>query len=563
MLVKSVVETYAGWVMKSSDEIKTDKPDIQKKSGAVLWYWLAVLLIIIFAAVIRGRVASMPLERDEGEYAYIAQEMLKGVPPYESAYSMKLPGIYAIYAVILAVFGQTQTAIHTGLIIVNAATILVIFLLAKELFGGLTAVTASGAYAIMSLTSSVLGLSANAEHFVVLPALVGIRLIAKPAERRKLSMVFVAALLLGLAFITKQHGIFFAVFGGLYLLYCDIRYHPVQWKRTVINQVVFAFGAVAPFALTCFMFWKAGLFEKFWFWTFTYASKYATRIPLSDVWGIFLGQFSPVLKSAKFIWLFVPAGLLTVIVAKRYRQLTGFTLGFLIFSFLAVCPGFYFRGHYFIFLLPAAAVLVGVGFVSIGNLLFYRLHALEQKVLISIIGVAISGYSLYQQRIFLFDNTPEVVCRLIYGFNPFPESPSIANFIRANTSPDDTVAVIGSEPQIYFYSGRRAATAYIYTYPLMEPHDYATEMQQEMIRQIESAKPEFMVFVRVSYSWLARPGSVELIFQWFNSYQSKYYDVVGVADMVSSGYTVWRWNEQAVNYTPSSESWVAIFRRKP
>jgi hypothetical protein len=169
---------------------------------------------------------------------------------------------------------------------------------------------------------------------------------------------------------------------------------------------------------------------------------------------------------------------------------------------------------------------------------------------------------LYQQRIFLFYNTPVNVCRIRYGTNPFPESVTIADYIRANTKPDETVAVIGSEPQIYFYSGRRAATTYIYTYPLMEPHDYAREMQEEMIKQIESSRPEFIIFVRVSTSWLASPNSIKLILEWFNSYQAEHYNIVGVADIFSSRQTVWRWNKQAVNYRPSSEDWIAVFKRK-
>ena len=94
-----------------------------------------------------GPIAVFALERDEGEYAYIAQQMLKGVPPYVSAYSMKLPGIYAVYALIMAVFGQTETGIHPGLIVFNAATIFVIFLFAKRFFGAVAGVAAGGIYA--------------------------------------------------------------------------------------------------------------------------------------------------------------------------------------------------------------------------------------------------------------------------------------------------------------------------------------------------------------------------------------------------------------------------------
>ena len=96
------------------------------------------------------------------------------------------------------------------------------------------------------------------------------------------------------------------------------------------------------------------------------------------------------------------------------------------------------------------------------------------------------------------------LARLIYGRNPFPESVPIARYLREHTAPGDRVAVVGSEPQIYFYAGRRSATGYIYTYPLMELQPYATAMQQAMIREIESADPRYVVFVRAVGSWLVR-----------------------------------------------------------
>ena len=95
------------------------RPAIEKKQGVAvssgIWPWIAIIAVIIAAAVIRGQLLSVPFERDEGEYAYISQQMLKGVPPYISAYSMKLPGIYVVYAMIMSVFGQTQTGVHLGL----------------------------------------------------------------------------------------------------------------------------------------------------------------------------------------------------------------------------------------------------------------------------------------------------------------------------------------------------------------------------------------------------------------------------------------------------------------
>lgn len=542
------------------------RPAIDKKQGVValydIWPWIAIVAVIIAAVVIRSRLLSVPLERDEGEYAYIAQQMLKGVPPYVSAYSMKLPGIYVVYALIMTLFGQTHTSIHLGLLIFNTATIFVVFLLAKKLFGPLAAVAAGGIYAVLSMTSGVTGLWANAEHFVILPALVGLLLICKADGKTGYVRLLIAGLLLGLAFIIKQHGIMFAVFGALYLLYSGLRNKPIKWIKVIVAQVVFAAGIVTPFALVCFFFWHNGTFDRFWFWTFTYAHEYTTSLSLSDAWKYFNRQITPIVKESYSVWFLAIAGLFAVIIIKRYRQGTVFTIGLLVFSFLAVCPGFYFREHYFIFILPALVILAGAALSAIDGLFQRIMPALPRVVVTGAIGLSVVGYSLYQQRAFLFDSPPETVCRMVYRYNPFPESLRIAEFVRDNSRPDATIAVIGSEPQICFYSGRRSATSYIYMYPLMEPRPYAKQMQGEMIAQIEAAKPEFMVFVNVNASWLEKPSSDKTIFEWSESYCPQFYDLVGVVDILSSRQTVYCWNEQTVNYMPASDYWVAIYKRR-
>jgi hypothetical protein len=541
-------------------------PAIEKKQGVAalydIWPWIAIIVVIIAAAVIRSQLLSVPLERDEGEYAYIAQQMLKGVPPYVSAYSMKLPGIYVVYALIITVFGQTQTGVHLGLLVFNAATIFVIFLLAKKIFGSIAAVAAGGFYAVLSMTAQVNGLWANAEHFVVLPALVGLLLICKADDKIGYVRLLVGGLLFGLAFIIKQHGIFFPMFGALYLLYSGLRNKPIKWIKVIVAQIVFAAGVVTPFVLVCFFFWRNGTFDKFWFWTFTYAREYATSVSLSNAWKIFNEQIYPIVTEAFFIWLLAIAGLFAVAIVKRYRQWAVFAIGLFVFSFLAICPGFYFRGHYFIFLLPVVAILAGAAFSAIDGLFQRIMPALLRVIVTIVIGSIAVGYSLYNQRVYLFDNSPDVVCRMVYGANPFPESLRIAEFVRANSRPDAIIAVIGSEPQICFYSGRRSATKYIYTYPLMDPQPYAMQMQEEMIAQIETANPEFVIFVNIPMSWLVRPSSVKRIFEWCPPYLSARYDVVGIADIVANRPTIWRWNNQAADYKPASSSVVVLKRRQ-
>src|SRR3954452_23268426 len=144
--------------------------------------WVLVGLTVLFILVIRIRLREMPLERDEGEYAYAGQLILQGVPPYKEAYNMKLPGTYAAYAVIMAIFGQTPSGIHLGLALVNAASIVLIFLIGKRLLDEPTGVVAAISFALLSTGTSVLGLAGHATHFVTLFALAGLLVLLRATE---------------------------------------------------------------------------------------------------------------------------------------------------------------------------------------------------------------------------------------------------------------------------------------------------------------------------------------------------------------------------------------------
>src|SRR5260221_5440849 len=127
--------------------------------------------MLALVAAVRFRMMDMPLERDEGEYAYSGQLILQGIPPYKLAYNLKFPGIYAAYALMMLLFGQTAAGIHLGLLVVNAASIILMFFLGRRLLDLNGGLVAAATFALLSLSVSVLGLAAHASHFVVLAAL--------------------------------------------------------------------------------------------------------------------------------------------------------------------------------------------------------------------------------------------------------------------------------------------------------------------------------------------------------------------------------------------------------
>src|SRR5438128_460537 len=285
---------------------------------------LVVMLVIALAALVRLRLADVPLERDEGEYAYAGQLILKGVPPYLEAYNMKFPGTYYAYALVMALFGQTARGIHVGLMLVNTGTALIVFATARRLAGDLCAAIAATAFVLLSLDRGILGIFAHATHFVLLPALGGLLLLLVARESERLWPSLAGGTLLGAAVLMKQHALVFVPLGV---------------------------GLIAWPTLTRF-----------------------------------------------------------------------FIFGLLATSFLGVCPGFYFREHYFILLLPAIALLVGITAVSVRRLLSRRCSPAASLNVTVAVFAGLAVLFVVRERGYLFSMTPRELIRSRYGTNPFVEA---------------------------------------------------------------------------------------------------------------------------------------------
>ncbi len=259
------------------------------------------------------------------------------------------------------------------------------------------------------------------------------------------------------------------------------------------------------------------------------------------------------------LWALAGLGLVVGLLDRKSRARTGFLFGLLAFSALAVCQGLYFRPHYFIMILPAVSLLVGVAMSKLSDLLTGHMTVVR-FIPPFLLAAALSLPMLGDKRIF-FEVSPVDACRIIYPENPFAESVRIGDYLRQHTSPDDTIAVLGSEPQIYFYSHRHSATGYIYTYGLMEPQKYAQQMQQEMIREIERTSPKYLVSVVIFYSWLWRPESDQSILTWANEYTAQNYTVAGFVNMVTPDKTDYYFDDVPQS-VPKLGKYIVIYRRK-
>lgn len=527
-----------------------------------LWAWLALAGLVLLVTAVRLRLAPIPLERDEGEYAYAGQLLLGGVPPYELAYNMKLPGTYLAYAGVLAVFGQTAEGVHHGLLVVNLATLVLVFLLAQRWFGPIAAVSAAASFAVLSLSPAVLGFAGHATHFVILPVVGGLLLLAEPATTPRPFRLFCAGVLFGLGVLMKQPGALFVPFGLGLVLWHVWRGAGPRLRALTVHGALFAFGVALPYAITCAWLYEVGMFDRFWFWTVTYAREYASLVPLATGIAAFRQEFPRVAAPGMTVWLLAAIGASALFWHRPSRGRAGVVLGWLAASALAVCPGLYFRNHYFIVMLPALAVLAGVAVHALADALRRRLGPNAGNLAAGMIALAGLGWPWWADGAFFFTTDPVAACRQAYGINPFPESPAIARYIAEHSPRDATIAVIGSEPQIYFLAHRRSATGYIYTYGLMEPQPFALTMQREMIREIEQARPAYIVVVRIATSWLVRPDSHTEILQWTQRYTETGYELVGAVDP-APGSSVYLWDQDVWRHPDLAACKVLVWKRRP
>lgn len=524
-----------------------------------IWSWVILSGIILFVAAVRFRLREMPLERDEAEYAYAGQLFLQGIPPSKLVYTIKLPGTHAAYAILMLLFGQTCAGVHVGFLAVNCATIVILYLISRILAGEIAACVSAAAYGLMSLSGNVLGTAAHATHFVVFFALAGLLLLLQASKTGKLRAYFSGGFLLSVSMLMKHNGLLFLAFGAMWLAWLGYSKELGPNQSFLKGGTAFALGAITPFLVLLPVLWFAGTLKTCWFWSVTYAQAYAKPNPgLIIIWRMLM-QRIPEIMTIPFYTALV--GLVMLYLQRSCWPIALFTTGFFICSLGAVIPGLHFRPHYFVVLIPAVALLSGIAVQQITSLLWTGRPKWLAPIPILITALFITK-AIARERELLFRLSPTEACRSLYGYQPFPEAIVLGDYVRAHCPPDARIAVLGSEPEIYFYAHRRSATGYIYTYPLMEHQPFAPQMQRQMAQEIESAEPEFIVQVRTWTSWLSRPGALSRIDEECKKLMPSSYKLVGACDVFAEQTRItWNWHPDSSEYATSPSSLLLVFER--
>jgi 4-amino-4-deoxy-L-arabinose transferase-like glycosyltransferase len=555
-----------------------------------LWFLVAVLLLV---AAVRWQWMAMPFERDEGEYAVMGRLILQGELPYVAAYNMKLPGVYYSYAAIFAVLGETDVDVRFALLLLTTLSACGLAWVGWTWISPWAGAVTGALFALATMSNGLRGYAANTEHFVVFWTVLALVLGTVAARRTGRSGAGIESFLwpllmglcLGMAVLMKQHAVVFCAAGlawsttglGLGTEGGQRRNRLVDAGLAVVGMAV---GIALPWLATWGYFVWRGAGEPFWFWTVQYASAYVSETSLSTGFWRLAYTLTEISADLAPMVLLAVFGLVQLF-ASPGRWLTRFAwLGLAGASCLVTCPGWLFRDHYFLMAVPGVALLAGNGVATLGRLLSGRIRPGQADsptaatlsgsaggptpgLLTGIVAV-VSCLAAAIPTVPYWSLGPMELSRVAYGFNPFPESITLAQELRRRTTADEAIAVIGSEPQIYFYSARRAATAYLYTYPLVEKQPFAGRMNQEFIRDLESKQPAYIVLVLSPSSWLGRVGADFSLLKWAAEEMPQRYTLVGATDVPAVGVaTEWGWDHPELAKLSQINLPLQVWKRKP
>ncbi len=407
---------------------------------------------------------------DEGVYATAAREVLRGERLYTDLWLHKPPGIVYIYALIFLV-KDSMTAVHLFTALWSFATSIAIYRAMRLLSDHQSSLLAAIFYAFFSTSYLPRDMqAANTELFMVLPLVLSFGFLVVGMKRQRLGYLFSAGLFCSLGMIFKQPALFVAV---AFIMAIILHYRKQETiNKCILALVTYCIGIMVPLVVLILWAYKSGSLGDMLRLVVGYNLGYVSDIhPLQylyrayDISIRFFG-YNFLLLWLALVWLFASKP------AKEDDKENGrLLLLFLLGSLLGTASGNRFFGHYFIQSLPALCMVAAVALSS----LFTNIQRIENGLICkslcgSLIILVVLGFIIPFQRFHgygMIDSLGRLLegegaSPLVREIASKPHDASLAELVKSITEPGDKIFIWGFYPQLYYLSGRRPASRFIF-----------------------------------------------------------------------------------------------------
>lgn len=441
---------------------------------------LGLALAFGWHAALRLHGLTLPLLSDEGEYAYAARVWSEGGLPYRDAFNQKPPMIFLVYR-LCAALSSRPAAPRLAAMLAALLTAIALLLLAPKRWGPASRLAAPAAYLTLStMPVGDFGFPANTEVFAA-------AFTAWAAWAAMGSRPALAGLLAGAALMTKQTALWPALAVGALAVWRGGR----RWEPKA--AAAFVLGAAAlPCAWAGYFAARGGL-AFFWDCVVAGNMRYAGVAGWSDAaeqGRFFAADLGPAfLKGSWPAWALAGLGL-RGLDARWENRGELLAVLWLAGALLAAATGLLLFPHYFLQAAPPLCLAAAFGVERLGSGR-RRWAAVAALALVP----AAAGARFYA------GSSREATAKNLLYPSPLLETEVLGAWLRERTAPGDLIWVFGSEPALYVYSGRRAATRHDFVYPLtMFPKSRAP--LEEELAELRAAKPLYVVWVNQPISTL-------------------------------------------------------------
>lgn len=463
-------------------------------------FWLGWTIVLVLYIVIRINVVEIPLDRDEGIFGYSGQVILDGGLPYKDVFEHKPPMVFYLNALALLFFPPTAFGIHCFLHIYNFLTLIALYLCAAVYTKSrMTGFWVAVVYAVFSSTPSIQGFTASTEMFLLLPIALSLLFALLANEYKKSYYLVLSGACSALAFFTKQTSAPMIFFIFMFLAFVRInllRNTPTTGKEVTLDLIKWSAGFIAITLGIAAYFYYHKIFGEFFYWSWTHGFLYSKNYSMFSNFPKIYHAIIEIVKTNLPLILILLAGNLMALCKNNYNG--HFALIFLIFAMLSTIPGAGYP-HYFAQVAPAVAIAGGFGISYLTKLIKKK----ELRAAASVFfALAVIGTPIAVSPGYYITKSPDQISRDFFGYNPFPESIELAEFLVQRTTKAETVFIFGSEAQIFVLSQRTSATSFALIYPLMSSYPRYMEFQNRAWQEVMANKPKYIITIPLHTSLL-------------------------------------------------------------
>jgi 4-amino-4-deoxy-L-arabinose transferase-like glycosyltransferase len=522
------------------DPAAPDEKGLSVSSSARPGGAVALLLILLAIPFLFWPTLAVPLERDEGEYAWAADVFECGGLPYRDTFMQKPPGIFLIYHVIFLAVGTNAAAIHAALV----ANYMAVAYLLYRLGWSVTGRREGGLWAALLLALSLIDPAyeagaAGTEAFMILPLVGAMACLWAIANRGGGRWVAVAGLLFGLAIFFKQVAVFHGVHIGISLLILGR-----GWKQRLGWLLLFSVFAILPYGVCAIWYAARGALDPFLDCLLFHNLEYISGGLETHGWQRLVREIRQFGPFDLLLWAGAAASV-AVTLWRRQWWLGWFLGGWLIAALAGIASGGYYRGHYFIQALPIVCLAASVGLSAL-----YRFPQVPPLVALAVLAL------WAWPRPWSFGKAPDQQSIERYHVRRFVNAVAVGDWLRS--AGNGSLFVMGSEPEIYHYSGMHGVSPYVIANPLFGGFPSSHGRQLKVLETLAREMPTYVVMAWPEETIPTFAGSDRFLIQQVRTLLKERYRPVGYARRDAVGMMVVteeNWDKLPVD--------LVVFARKP